>query len=220
LEASEEVMALSQKQDVYETMRDRIIYVQYEPGMLIDEKEICRELGISRTPLREALLRLKEQGLVTVYPRFGSYVSEINVLDLRDLFIVKKNLDGLASELAATRMPDSALEHLTRLVDEIEPSRDNGDFKRLVAIDQQFHEAIHDSTFNKPLNDLLEVIRYRCRRGWFYFMDRIPGLQGAAVHNLAEVLAAFEKKDSAEARRAMEIHVSCFIDAFSKLLER
>lgn len=211
---------MSQKQDVYETVRDRIIYLQYEPGMSIDEKEICRELGISRTPLREALLRLKEQGLVTVYPRFGSYVSEINILDLRDLFVVKKNLDGLASELAATRMPDAVLKQLTQLVDEIEPSRDNGDFKRLVAIDQQFHEAVHVSTFNKPLNDTLEVIRYRCRRGWFYFIDRIPGLQGAAVHNLAEVLDAFKKKDPIEARRAMEIHVSCFIDAFSRLLEQ
>lgn len=206
------------KDMVYETLRDRIVYLEYKPGAVLEEKPLCQEFGVSRTPLREALLRLKEQGLVSIYPRSGSYVAQIDILELRNLFVVKQNLDGLSAELAATRIPAADLERLSETLRLIESASKASDFRKLVMIDTEFHEILHNATMNEPLKSLLEIMRYRCRRGWYYYMELFPELQSPVVDNLTQVLEALGRRDPAAARVAMETHTAAFIAIFNKVL--
>jgi len=101
---------------IFETLRDRIVYMDYSPGMGLTEKELCGEFKVSRTPLREAIRKLEEMKLVTVIPRFGTYVSSIDINEIRCAFEVKIKLEGLAGELAARRITSDKLEEMRRLI--------------------------------------------------------------------------------------------------------
>ena len=206
------------KAKVYEVLRDRIVYLEYEPGTALEEKALCQEFGVSRTPLKEALLELKSQGLVKIYPRSGTYVAPIDILELKDLYVVKRSLEGLAAELAALRISASDLRKLESLLSRLSEPHPDRTLRELVRIDQDFHYTLHLASMNQPLTQMLENIHYRCLRRWFHFIDRIPELQEPVVANLPEVLDALKRRQPAQARAAMEKHVSSFIAAFSKIL--
>ena len=87
------------------------------PGKLLSEKELCDEFKVSRTPLREAIQKLKEMKLVTVIPRFGTYVSSVDINEIRSAFEVKIKLEGLAGEVAARRITPDKLEELKALIE-------------------------------------------------------------------------------------------------------
>ena len=106
--------SLSQK--IFNTLRDKIVFMEYPPGMNFSEKELCKEFKVSRTPLREAFRRLEDMKLVTVIPRYGTYVSQIDINEIRCAFEVKIKLEGLAGQVAAKRITADKLEELQNLM--------------------------------------------------------------------------------------------------------
>jgi GntR family transcriptional regulator, rspAB operon transcriptional repressor len=208
---------LSRSEKIFSILRDRIIYMEYPSGKLLPEKELCAEFKVSRTPLREAIQKLKEMKLVTVIPRFGTYVSSVDINEIRSAFEVKINLEGLAGEVAARRITPDKLAELKSLIERADGLLKESGHRHLIEIDSQFHEIMYQATQNPILLDILENLHGRCARLWNSALGEIIPL-AAIINQLKEIYSSLEKRESAKARQLMEDHVRYFIDQIKKQL--
>lgn len=206
--------------NIFEIIRDRIVFGQYPPGMSLSEKALCKEFGVSRTPLREAIQKLVDLKLVTVIPRFGTNVTQIDIHEIRSAFEVKIRLEGLAGELAAMRVESDQLEELDRLIKEAvrgDQKDENRRHNRLIEIDSHFHTIIHQAAQNPILQEFLDNLHYRCARLWNSSLnDVVPNEE--IIDQLRSVYNALERKDPESARKHMERHVQYFIDEIKQRL--
>lgn len=206
--------------DIFETLRDRIVFGDYPPGMNLSEKDLCREFNVSRTPLREAIQKLVDLKLVNVIPRFGTHVTPIDIHEIRSAFEVKIRLEGLAGELAASRIEPEQLEALDGLIREAARNHqkdENHRHNRLIEIDSRFHTIIHQAARNPILKEFLDNLHYRCARLWNSSLnDVVPNEE--IIDQLRRVYNALRRKDPESARSHMERHVQYFIDEIKKRL--
>lgn len=197
---------------IFETLRDRIVYLEYPPDMQLSEKELCEEFNVSRTPLREAVRKLEEMKLVTVIPRFGTIVAPVDIEEVRHAFEIKISLEGLAGALAAKRIISSDLAELEALIRRA--SNDSGSENRLqslISIDRRFHRIIHRSAQNPILTEVLENIHSRCARLWNSALsERIP--MADVVGQLEAIHHALASRDSEKAETLLREHVRYFIE--------
>ncbi len=196
---------------IFRTLRDRIVYLEYPPGKLIPEKELCEEFGISRTPLREAIKKLKEMKLVNVIPRYGTYVSPVDINEVRSAFEVKIKLEGLAGEAAAKRITNDKLDEMKALIQEADVLLKEDGHRHLIEIDTRFHEIIYTATQNPILQEILENLHSRCARLW---NSALSGLIPVSIiiNQLKEIYSSLEHRDRERASQLMEQHVHYFID--------
>jgi DNA-binding GntR family transcriptional regulator len=199
-------------ENIFKSLRDRIVYMEYPPGHLLPEKDLCKEFKVSRTPLREAIQKLKDMKLVTVIPRFGTYVSPVDINEIRSAFEVKIKLEGLAGETAAKRITTDKLEDLRKLVGEADAllRKDDG-HRHLIEIDARFHEILYQATQNPILQEMLENLHSRCARLWNSALTSLIPMP-VIISQLSDVQTALEKRDAEKARQLMEEHVRYFID--------
>jgi DNA-binding GntR family transcriptional regulator len=120
---------------VFESLREAIISRQLEPGERMMEIQLAEEMGVSRTPVREAIRKLELEGLVLMVPRKGAYVAGLSLKDVADVFEIRRALEGLASELAADRITDEELENLERYLVKIADEIDRGDLAKVIETD-------------------------------------------------------------------------------------
>ena len=205
---------------IFETLRDRIVYGQYPPGMRLSEKSLCEEFHVSRTPLREAIQKLVDLKLVSVIPRFGTNVTQIDIQEIRSAFEVKIKLEGLAGELAARRIASDQLAELDKLINEAAQGDQMGKDRRhnrLIEIDSRFHQLIHQAAQNPILQEFLDNLHFRCARLWNSSLnDVVPNAE--IIDQLRSVYHALKRKDPESTRKHMERHVQYFIDEIRKRL--
>jgi len=202
---------------IFKVLRDRIVYLEYAPGRLLPEKDICEEFKVSRTPIREAIQKLKEMKLVTVIPRFGTYVSSVDINEIRLAFEVKIKLEGLAGEVAAKRITLDKLGELKSLIEKGDGLLKEGGHRHLIEIDSQFHEIMYKATQNPILLEILENLHARCARLWNSALGEVIPL-ATIIDQLKEIYSCLEKRDSTKARQLMEDHVRYFIDQIKSQL--
>jgi GntR family transcriptional regulator, rspAB operon transcriptional repressor len=208
---------ISLPEKIFRTIRDRIVYMEYPPGKLIPEKELCDEFKISRTPLREAIQKLKEMKLVSVIPRYGTYVSPVDINEIRSAFEVKIKLEGLAGEVAARRITADRLNEMQSLIEKADALLKVDGHRHLIEIDAQFHEIIYQAAQNPILKEMLENLHSRCARLWNSALSNVIPI-AMILTQLKEIYSALEKRDSQKARQLMEEHVLYFIDQIKSQL--
>ncbi|RIK34323.1 MAG: hypothetical protein DCC52_00995 [Chloroflexi bacterium] len=120
----------SLKDHAYQRIKDAILNLQLKPGAPLVEADLAEQLGVSKTPVRDALLELRREGLVTKIPYSGTFVSEITGKDIREIIQIRAVLEGLAARLATPHLSDAALEYLGGLID------------RLVALAENFEDQL------------------------------------------------------------------------------
>ncbi len=196
---------------IFKTLRDRIVFLEYPPGMALSEQELCKSFKVSRTPLREAIRRLEDVKLVTVIPRYGTYVSQIEINEARCAFEVKIKLEGLAGEVAAKRITPDKLRELGALVEKADVVLKESRHRDLIEIDTAFHEIIYQSTQNPILQDTLENLQSRCARLWNSALTESISTP-EVIDQLREIYLALDQRDSDKARSLLEEHVRYFID--------
>jgi DNA-binding GntR family transcriptional regulator len=193
----------------YEWLRDRIVMLDIPPGAPIDEVMLGEDLQMGRTPVREAIKRLALENLVTVFPRRGTFASEINITDLADVADVRAQLEGHAAFRAAQRITDAQREELDELLDELKHSRGSDDVETLMALDARIHRFIYRCTGNPYLEQTLDRYFNLSLRIWHLVLDRLPHLF-ARVHEHEELLRAIDAGDAKRARRIVSEHVNTF----------
>jgi DNA-binding GntR family transcriptional regulator len=202
----------------YHDLRDRIVTLRLPPGTVLREDELMPELGIGRTPLREAIKRLVLENLVAVEPRRGTSVTDVETADIVHITEVRAELEGQAAELAARRMDDAHRAVLEELRTELD-ALDDADQEELMRVDERIHLAIWDASLNPYLKQSLERYFALSLRIWYLVLTRVPGL-GGAVHEQVRLLDAVLTHDAAKARELMREHVLDFqreiLAAFSR----
>jgi len=196
---------------IFKTLRDRIIHMEYPAGMNLSEKDLCEEFKVSRTPLREAIRRLEDMGLASVIPRYGTFVTPININEIRCAFEVKIRLEGLAGEIAAKRITADKLEELNAVIRDADTLLKKEKQRNLIEIDTRFHEVIYQAVQNPILAELLENLHSRCARLWSSTLSEIIPTS-EIIAQLKEVYGALKKRDERKAGQLMENHVQYFID--------
>ena len=193
----------------YRALRDRLVTLRIPPGSPIDEDAVGRELKMGRTPVREAIKRLALENLVTVFPRRGTFASEINITDLAHISDVRVQLEGHAAYRAAERITDSQRAALAGLLAELDIRRGDEDLEALMELDTTVHRFIYHCAGNPFLEETLGRYLNLSLRIWYLVIDRLPHLF-ARVHEHEEVLRAIEAGQAERAREILTQHIATF----------
>jgi DNA-binding GntR family transcriptional regulator len=185
----------------YTALRDRIVTLALPPGTPLNEEALGTELGIGRTPLREAVKRLEAESLVVIYPRRGTFVSEVNITDHGLIADVRRQLEGLAARRAAERATPADRDVLRALIAEIRTG--GGGREERMRLDTAIHREVHRCTHNRYLAVTLSQYYNLSLRIWYVFLDRLP-----EVDHTAEHLPMLEAIVAGDADRAAEVAVA------------
>jgi len=203
----------------YLELRDRIVELRIPPGALVREEEVMNDLKMSRTPVREALLRLTQEHLVMVLPRRGTFVTEVEAADIQNITEVRAELEAYGAELAANRLDPETRAKGEELLREIEELDGGGDQERLMRFDESIHRFTWEAARNPHLTQTLERYFTHSLRIWYLVLDRVPTL-GHAVHDQTQLLEAILDRNGPHARTIMHEHVLAFqreiLSAFSR----
>ncbi len=191
---------------VYEELRGLILTGQIKPGARMMEIEIAEEMGVSRTPIREAIRKLEKEGLVTIEPRKGAYASELSVTDMVDILEVRATLEGLAAGLAANRMTAEQKQQLLQYSEAFNKAAREGDMAGMILNDTNFHHHIVQCCENKYLLMMVEqlqelVLRFR----YIYFKDFKRGDEMPAEHSM--IYEGIYNQDENSAQQAAFNHI-------------
>jgi DNA-binding GntR family transcriptional regulator len=193
----------------YAELRDRIVTLRIAPGAPIDEDGLGSELEIGRTPVREAIKRLALENLVTVFPRRGTFASEINITDLADISDVRVQLEGHAAYRAAQRISDAQRLQLDELLDELADSQGSDDLEALMTLDAAVHRFVHHCAGNPYLEETLGRYFNLSLRIWHLVIDRLPHLF-TRVHEHDDLLRAISDGDAERSREIIAEHIATF----------
>ena len=149
---------------VFNTLRDAILKGELEPGERLMEIQLAERLGVSRTPIREAIRKLELEGLVLMIPRKGAEVAKISEKSLRDVLEVRRSLEELAAELACQRMDAEALKDLEDAQKAFIQAVESGETMTMAEADEHFHDVIYMGTDNTRLVQILNNLREQMYR--------------------------------------------------------
>ncbi len=187
-------------------IRDMIVEGRLEAGEWIVETDLCQQLQISRTPLREALKILGAEGLVELVPRRGARVAQLSVREIVDLFEALSGIEGFAAELAANRMSSADLEGLRQLQLRIEQRHKARDRHEYIHDNQKLHETIVRFSGNLVIVDIHARLIARVRRARYQaILSEARWAESVQEH--AQILAALESRDARKAGKLMRQHV-------------
>jgi DNA-binding GntR family transcriptional regulator len=191
----------------YTALRDQIVTLAIPPGAPINEDALGRALQMGRTPVREAIKRLALENLVSVFPRRGTFASEINITDLAHISDVRVQLEGHAAYRAAERLSLRQREELDALDAEIDGG--SGDAAHLMALDARIHRFVYRCAGNPYLQETLERYLNLSLRIWYLVLERLPHLFDR-VHEHRDLLAAIRRQEPERAQAIAAEHVATF----------
>ncbi len=185
---------------VFNTLRQAILRGELKPGERLMEIQLANKLGVSRTPIREAIRKLELEGLVLMIPRRGAEVAEITEKSLRDVLEVRRALEELSVQLACDRITEEQIEELKVAAKEFERVLKSGDVTAYAEADVKFHDIIYFATDNQRLIALLYNLREQMYR------YRVEYLKRSEVHEklLAEHQYIIEMLESRNREKAVE----------------
>lgn len=191
---------------VFNTLRQAILRGELKPGERLMEIQLANKLGVSRTPIREALRKLELEGLVNMVPRKGAEVADITEKSLRDVLEVRKALEELSVQLACEKITEEEIEELKRVAERFKDTLNDQDVTKIAEADVAFHDVIYTATDNQKLILLLNNLReqmYRYRVEYLKKEEAYPQL--IAEHE--ELIDNISKRNKEEATRIMCEHI-------------
>jgi DNA-binding GntR family transcriptional regulator len=193
----------------YASVRDMIVTLRLPPGWPINEERLSADLGVGRTPLRDALKRLEAESLVAIYPRRGTFVTEVNITDHGLIADVRRQLEGHAARRAAERATEADRDRVRELLAAARGASDGGaDRAASMRLDTEIHRAIYGCAHNRYLESTLDHYYNLSLRIWYLFLDRLPEVDHAA--ELVPMMEAILAGDGAHARELAVRHVEDF----------
>lgn len=199
---------------VYEELKMQILTGEIKPGTRMMEVELAEDLGVSRTPVREAIRKLEKESLVTIEPRKGAYASEISMKDMEDILEVRKTMEGLAAGIAAAKITDEQKAILKTAMDNFDKAVDENNYDEMISNDTGFHHIIVEACDNAVLKNMVEqlqelVLRFR----YLYFSDFRRAEQMPSEHK--EIYDAIDRGDVEGAKEAAAVHIQRLADLVS-----
>lgn len=191
---------------VFNTLRQAILRGELKPGERLMEIQLANKLGVSRTPIREAIRKLELEGLVLMVPRKGAEVAEITEKNMLDVLEVRKALEELAAELACERITKEQIQEMKVAAREFENTLKSGDVTKIAEADVRFHDVIIFATDNSRLVTLVNNLReqmYRFRVEYLKQKECYPQL----LKEHEAIMEAIEKRDKTAACEIVGSHI-------------
>lgn len=191
---------------VCETIRQAIIDGTFSPGERLMEIQMADEMGVSRTPVREAIRKLELEGFVVMIPRRGTYVADISIKDITEIYEIRTSLDVLAAGLAAERITDEELETLNRLLVEIGQYIADKNMEKIVEADTAFHDVLYQASRNERLCAIINNLR-----------EQLTGIRGRSMSYPGRLIETMDEhralidciasRDVERAQEAARMHI-------------
>ena len=213
------IQSTSLAQEAYQVLQQMIVHGELPPGARIVEPALCEQLGISRTPLREALSMLASDGLVTPRRNRNAMVSLIDPQELEHLFEVEAGIESLAVSLAAERMTKTELKQLEALQEQLEKLLEKGDRDAYFALNQRIHSLLVSGAKNPVLEETHRRLLGRLERARYLALDRI-GRWSESTEEHRAILEALKTRDGERARQLLSDHVRHTGDAIAAINRR
>ena len=204
---------------VFKTLRKGILTGELKPGERLMEIHLANRLGVSRTPIREAIRKLELEGLVTMVPRRGAEVANITEKNLKDVLEVRQALESLAIELACERITEENKEELRQKLDQVETAVRTGDTGAIASADVAFHDAIVEFSGNMRLIQLVgnlgeQMYRYRFE----YIKDVSKHSQIMSEHRI--MFDSIMENDREKAARIVKVHINNQEEAIMRQIQK
>jgi len=191
---------------IFNVLRDNILEGKYVHDEKLIEVKLAQELGVSRTPVREALKQLELEGLVENIPNKGVVVKGISKQDISDIYTIRLAIEGIAVEWAMERMSEEDVEKLKEIYELMEFYTLKKDYLKISELNTQFHEVIYKATKSRYLEQVLKDFQYYIKTTRNKSL-RTPGRLESALEEHKEILDAFITKDPKKAREVLENHI-------------
>ena len=191
---------------VFNTLRQAILRGELKPGERLMEIHLAEKLGVSRTPIREAIRKLEHEGLVTMIPRRGAEVARITEKNLRDVLEVRRELDAFSCELACDRITKQEGEELYRACEEFAAATATRDATVIAAADVKLHDIIVNAAGNERLTEILNNLSEQMYRYRFEYIKDTSNYE-KLVEEHRIIYESILKKDNQTAARTARVHI-------------
>jgi DNA-binding GntR family transcriptional regulator len=192
--------------EAYDALRASIISLQRTPGQRLSEAELARELGVSRTPVREAIIQLLAEGLVEVAPQLGSFVSKISLRNVREAQFAREALECAAIRVASEHIDSDAAARLRQNLASQRDAQTSADLEQFYRLDEQFHRELVATSGYPGISDLLDSSRAHLNRVRRLSLP-VPDIMEELIDQHSAVVDALERKDADEAEAALRHHL-------------
>ncbi len=203
--------AKSLEERVFDTLEEEILSGELKSGAALTELALSERLGVSRTPVRGALQRLADEGLVDMLPNKGAVVVGVTERDLVDIYNIRMRLEGLAARTAAERMSDEDKKRLSDSVDLAEFYIRKNDFEHLKELDTEFHRIIYAATGNRMLSKMLTGM-HKSIKSYRKKSLSVEGRHERSLKEHKDILRAIQMGDGEAADRLTYAHISAALD--------
>ena len=190
---------------IYGQIREDLINGKYVGGTFLVEQELCKQFGVSRTPVREALIRLSQDGYIEMIPNRGAFVPQITMKDIQELYDLRRVNDGLAAYLCSELATPALLEQMTASVGREAKLLAADDYVEASVEDLSFHSLYIRNCGSRALIQVIDLLEHQMARTSRLGADRDANLE-ASLGFHRQLIAAFEKRDAPLAREVMEAH--------------
>ena len=193
-------------EEIAETLRDEIVAGIYKPRERLIEEELSDRFFVSRTPIREAIRMLEQEGLAVTIPRKGAEVAKMTEKDMEDVLQIREALDELAAKIACEQISEEQLEELVATMHEFEESTKTDNVKKIAEADVKFHDIIYQSTGNPKLVNMLNNLReqmYRYRVEYLKDENNYPTL----MKEHKDIVEGLVRKNKTQVTETMHQHV-------------
>ncbi len=192
---------------VYEELKRQILVGEILPGTRMMEVELAEEMGVSRTPIREAIRKLEKESLVTIEPRRGAYASDISVKDMLDILEVRQYLEGMAAALSAEKVTEEEKQAFIKANGEYMDAVNNADTEEIIRCDEVFHQIIGSFSGNDTLTQLLSQVQELALRFRYIYYEDFSRYERMPMEH-EEIEEAILSGNSERAKIVAEEHIS------------
>ena len=191
---------------VFNTLREAILKGELKPGERLMELQLAAKLGVSRTPIREAIRMLEQEGLAVTIPRKGAEVAKMTEKDMEDVLQIREALDELAAKIACEQISEEQLEKLVATMHEFEESTKTDNVKKIAEADVKFHDIIYQSTGNPKLVNMLNNLREQMYRYRVEYLKE-GETRDVLVKEHEELTKAIRERDVERAKQLSFQHI-------------
>ena len=198
---------LNINEKIYNFLKGRIVDLTYPPGHRVDMRQLKDELGVSQTPIKDALFRLAGEGFVDINSRRGTYVREVNERDVAEIYDIRTILETGAAEVLADRITDKQLDEMERLYQETLMKDIENNYRIFMERSKEFHRAIIRFTDNQRLLDLYEQLDAHMQIVRFRFGRQPLQKHSTTNQEHEKILCAFKERDPLKAKELIKYHL-------------
>ncbi|GMQ64725.1 GntR family transcriptional regulator [Vallitalea maricola] len=191
---------------VFNTLREAILKGELVAGERLMEKQLAERMGVSRTPIREAIRKLELEGLVVMIPRKGAEVAKITHKDIKDVLEVRAALEELAVKIACEKMSEESFVDLKRTTHNFQTACEEHDIEQIIKKDVEFHDIIFNSTENEKLIQIINNLREQIYRYRVEYIRKVADF-GILVKEHDLIVKSIENRDVDEARKIALQHI-------------